>query len=94
MTQRFATYPSLSGKTVFITGGAGGIGAEMVRAFADQGAKVGFLDRDEATSAALAADVPGVAYELCDLRDIDALRAGMKIYIPDHRNGAKRSGWR
>ena len=33
----FATYPSLKGKPVLITGGASGIGAEMVRAFAEQG---------------------------------------------------------
>ena len=41
MTQEFAIYPSLRGKTVFITGGAQGIGAEIVRAFAAQGARVG-----------------------------------------------------
>ena len=46
MTGQFASYPSLKGKTVFITGGASGIGAEMVRAFAAQGSKVGFLDLD------------------------------------------------
>ena len=37
----FATYPSLKGKTVFITGGASGIGFELVRGFAAQGANVG-----------------------------------------------------
>ena len=77
MTQTFATYPSLHGKTVFITGGAQGIGAEIVRAFAAQGARVGFLDRDEAASRALAAEVPGVDYELCDLRDIAAMQAAL-----------------
>ena len=51
MTSNFAIYPSLKGKTVFITGGASGIGADMVRAFVDQGSKVGFIDMDEATSA-------------------------------------------
>ncbi len=75
MTQAFAIYPSLSGKTVFVTGGAQGIGAEIVHAFAAQGAKVGFLDRDADASAALAADVPGVTYALCDLRDIAAMQA-------------------
>ena len=32
MIRNFATYPSLNDKTVFVTGGAGGIGAETVRA--------------------------------------------------------------
>lgn len=78
MRSNFATYPSLSGQTVFITGGASGIGAEMVAAFAAQGSQVGFLDRDEQASAALIKEIPGeIAYEICDLRDIDALRAGL-----------------
>ena len=37
-------YPSLKNKTVFITGGATGIGAAMVKAFSEQGAKVAFVD--------------------------------------------------
>ena len=72
----FAQYPSLDGKSVLVTGGASGIGAEIVRAFAGQGARVGFLDLDGEASAALAADLgDAVSFELCDLRDIDALRA-------------------
>ena len=74
MTAHFATYPSLAGKTVLLTGGASGIGAEIVRAFAVQGARVGFLDLDAAASQALAAELPGVDYEICDLRDIAALK--------------------
>lgn len=71
----FAIYPSLKDKAVLVTGGAQGIGAEIVRAFATQGAKVGFLDRDTEGAAALAASIEGtVDHETCDLRDIDALR--------------------
>jgi NAD(P)-dependent dehydrogenase (short-subunit alcohol dehydrogenase family) len=77
MTQEFAIYPSLRGKTVFITGGAQGIGAEIVRAFAAQGARVGFLDREAEASRALAAEVPGVAFALCDLRDITAMQGAL-----------------
>lgn len=73
----FAIYPSLAGKTVFISGGASGIGAKTVEAFAAQKAKVGFLDFDEASSAALAEQFDNVTYELCDLRDIDALRSAL-----------------
>ena len=40
----YASYPSLIDRTVFITGGADGIGSGMVEQFAMQGAKVGFAD--------------------------------------------------
>lgn len=42
-----AIYSDLKGKTVVVTGGAGGIGESIVRAFHAQGARVGFLDIDE-----------------------------------------------
>jgi NAD(P)-dependent dehydrogenase (short-subunit alcohol dehydrogenase family) len=70
----FATYPSLKGKTVFITGGASGIGAELVRSFAAQGARVGFVDLDEANSQVLADTSADIIYELCDLKDIKSLQ--------------------
>lgn len=78
MASGFATYPSLAEKTVIVSGGASGIGAEIVAAFAAQGSRVGFLDLDAGASAKLADATPGdVAYEICDLRDIDALRTGL-----------------
>lgn len=74
----FAIYPSLKDKAVYVSGGASGIGAEIVSAFANQGARVGFLDLDEAGSAALAEKLDAdVAFEICDLRDIDALRISL-----------------
>jgi NAD(P)-dependent dehydrogenase (short-subunit alcohol dehydrogenase family) len=36
----FASYPSLKGRTVFVSGGGSGIGASIVEHFAAQGAKV------------------------------------------------------
>ncbi|MBO9434327.1 SDR family oxidoreductase [Ruegeria sp. R13_0] len=79
MTPEFATYPSLNGKIVFITGGAGGIGAETVRAFAAQGAKVGFLDLNADAGHELLAELEGEhAFAQCDLRDIDALRDALE----------------
>ena len=76
MREKFANYPSLSGKTVFVTGGASGIGAEIVTAFAKQGAKVGFVDMDVAGSEALLAELDGShSFAPCDLRDIAALKA-------------------
>ena len=68
-------YLSLSGKTVFVTGGASGIGAEIVKAFAEQGAKVGFVDMDRQGSEALLAELTGEQiFAECDLRDIDTLK--------------------
>jgi NAD(P)-dependent dehydrogenase (short-subunit alcohol dehydrogenase family) len=76
MTEAFANYPSLAGKTAFVTGGASGIGAEIVRALSAQGARVGFLDLDQSASAAIAKELGSeIAYEICDLRDIGALKA-------------------
>jgi len=76
MSDQFARYPSLKDKSVFVTGGASGIGAEIVAAFADQGARVGFVDFDAAAAEALLQRIDGAAaFEPCDLRDIDALRA-------------------
>jgi len=74
---QFATYPSLKGKSVLVTGGASGIGAVTVAAFAEQGAKVAFLDRDEATSKAVAA-ATGAQFALCDLRDIAATQQAIQ----------------
>ena len=73
----FATYPSLKDKAVFVTGGASGIGAEIVRAFAAQGSRVGFVDLDAERGEALARELgptTTVRFEPCDLRDVDALR--------------------
>jgi NAD(P)-dependent dehydrogenase (short-subunit alcohol dehydrogenase family) len=74
----FAIYPSLEGAVVFVTGGASGIGAEIVRAFAGQGARIGFVDIDEGRGRALADELRGAGAELrfdiCDLREIEDLR--------------------
>ena len=72
-----ARFNSLQGGGVLVTGGASGIGADMVRAFANQGCKVGFLDRDAVAGQALAASLPGVVFRTCDVTDVPALQAAM-----------------
>ncbi|MBE7220705.1 MAG: SDR family NAD(P)-dependent oxidoreductase, partial [Caulobacteraceae bacterium] len=71
----FATYPSLKNAAVYVTGGASGIGEYLVRAFAEQGSRVGFVDIDAARGEALAGELGGaVQFAACDLRDIASLR--------------------
>jgi NAD(P)-dependent dehydrogenase (short-subunit alcohol dehydrogenase family) len=69
----FARYPSLVDHPVLITGGATGIGADLVRAFADQGARVAFLDVQDGPGgdlvAELAASRHGPCYLPCDLAE-------------------------
>ncbi|WP_439598404.1 SDR family NAD(P)-dependent oxidoreductase [Falsiroseomonas sp.] len=72
----FAHYPSLAGKVVLVTGGASGIGAEIVAQFAQQGARVAFLDFDDAGGQHMARQT-GALFVHCDLRDIAALRAAI-----------------
>ncbi len=75
MASKGAIYPDLEGKSVIVTGGGSGIGAEIVRAFARQKAKVGFIDIAEAPSTALAAELGShVRFEKADVTDIEALR--------------------
>ncbi|MEP5758136.1 MAG: SDR family oxidoreductase [Litoreibacter sp.] len=78
----FATYPSLRGKRVLVTGGASGIGAVTVEAFAAQGAEVAFLDRDAENSAKVAG-ATGAHFALCDLRDIEAMQNAINELAAD-----------
>ncbi len=74
----FATYPSLSGKVVFITGGASGIGAALVETFHAQGAKVAFVDRQDDAGQTLSARLPGSWFRGCDVTDAAALQAAIR----------------
>ena len=76
---QFATYPSLRGRAILVTGGATGIGAAIVTEFARQGARVAFFDVQDDPARDLieslgsgAAAVP--LYFQCDLTDVAALR--------------------
>ncbi len=69
-------YRSLENRSVVITGGASGIGEEMVRAFAAQGARVSFIDIARDMGEALAA-ATGASFHPCDVTDIPALREAL-----------------
>jgi NAD(P)-dependent dehydrogenase (short-subunit alcohol dehydrogenase family) len=75
-----AIYPDLEGRVVLVTGGASGIGEAIVRAFAHQKAKVGFIDIQAERGTRLAAELGGdVRFTAADLTDIDALRHAVGI---------------
>ncbi len=73
-----ARYPSLSGRAILVTGGGSGIGADIVRAFATQGAKVGFIDLKADVSRSLADELARegvtVHFEVADLADVPATK--------------------
>ena len=78
----FARYPSLSGRTVFVTGGATGIGAELVAQFAGQGARVGFVDVQERAAADLALELEALTgtrpwFQACDVAGVGELTAAI-----------------
>lgn len=73
----FAIYPSLKGRTVFVSGGGSGIGASIVEHFAAQGSKVAFVDVDEKASSAVAGKT-GATFLKCDIRDIKAYQGAIK----------------
>lgn len=80
---RYASYPSVAGRAVLVTGGASGIGASIVEHFARQGARVAFLDIEDGAAeqliAALKVRVESAPiYFRCDLTDIGALQSAVR----------------
>jgi len=76
-----AIYSDLASKVVLVTGGASGIGAAIVRRFAQQKSKVVFFDIKEAEGQRLARELSeqglGAHFQRVDLTDIAALRDGV-----------------
>lgn len=77
----YAKYPSLAGRTAFVTGGSSGIGGDIVIAFARQGAKVAFTGRNAAAAAqvvqAAQAVGPKPLFIASDASDVAALQAAI-----------------
>lgn len=89
--RNYALYPSLRGKSVFITGGGSGIGESLVRHFCAQGCRVAFVDINEEASRYLVQSVgqegmPEPVFFPCDVRSVDALQSS--IAAAAGRNGA------
>lgn len=72
-------------KIAFVTGGAGGIGAECARRLAAEGAKVIITDMDEAAGTAVAREVGGDFHRL-DVTDLDAWQRVAAAAIDKHRD--------
>jgi NAD(P)-dependent dehydrogenase (short-subunit alcohol dehydrogenase family) len=64
-------YTSLKDKVIFITGGASGIGASMVKAFVQQQAKVAFIDLNLDMADALMADLSSISSENLWFKAVD-----------------------
>jgi D-xylose 1-dehydrogenase len=77
----FATYPSLRGRTAFVSGGASGLGAEFVSQLARQGAGVAFVDidadRGRALEQALRDEGADALFSECDVRELAALHGAI-----------------
>ncbi|MEM7270683.1 MAG: SDR family NAD(P)-dependent oxidoreductase [Pseudomonadota bacterium] len=69
-----ARYSDLKGRVVFISGGATGIGKDLVTAFAQQGAKTIFADIQVEAGEALAAET-GAVFAPCDITNVGATKS-------------------
>ena len=81
-------YPSLAERCVFITGGATGIGAAMVEAFAMQSARVAVVDVDSASAQALCDKVEGQCgrrpwFQSVDVTDVPALQNAIQVAVSE-----------
>ena len=85
----YASYPSLAGRTVLVTGGADGIGSGLVEEFAKQGSRVAFLDiqADKAAETIQRCVAQGVDHKPIfvevDLLDITATQSAIAGIIAD-----------
>ncbi|PYQ47641.1 MAG: short-chain dehydrogenase [Acidobacteria bacterium] len=78
----------LAGKVAVVTGGAQGIGRAIVGKLAEEGARVSFLDRDEAAGAATARELGGgpasVTFTRADVTREDEVAAALAQVVRRH----------
>ncbi|MBT8424601.1 MAG: SDR family oxidoreductase [Silicimonas sp.] len=84
-----AIFPDLKDASVFVTGGASGIGAALVQGFAAQGARVAFADiQDKATTDTADAVAKATGTRplglLADVTDVAALRSAIDTAADAH----------
>ena len=102
----FATYPSLKDRAILVTGGATGVGAAIVTAFASQGSRVAFMDIQNDAAEKLASALAAQGFEApiyypCNLTDIEALQqtvaqvldkfAGIDVLVNNAANDTRHS---
>ena len=74
---KFVTFHDLQDSSVFITGGGSGIGASLTEGFIEQGAKVAFVQRSDASGfVEEMRQKHGISplFIQCDITDINALQ--------------------
>lgn len=79
-------YPDLAGKVAFVTGGASGIGAAVVRQLHAQGCRVALVDIDDKAANALCEELGAAGgatpfYLRCDLTQLDQLNAAIAAVL-------------
>ena len=86
MTDHTTYYKDLKGAHIFITGGATGIGAQLVTDFSIQGSKVSFIDIDESSATSLCKTIEQLGFnkpnfKCVDVTNVDDLQNSIKEAI-------------
>ena len=68
----------MSGKNILITGGASGIGKEIVKGFAEQGSNVAFLDLNVEAGEQLSSDIGKNVFQKCDLKEVSNIKSSIE----------------
>src|SRR3954469_3969957 len=81
MLRRAMAPYSLQGKTLFITGGASGIGAEVARRATAKGANLALVDVDGDGAQRLADSLPNALAVTADVRDYESIEAAVTATV-------------